>query len=582
MPASEAAQPPPRPASAPAALPEVRLGVATETGRRARNEDVAAACLATPGQRATHGIVAAIADGMGGAKGGRVAAEVTVRGFLDDYYAQPATLGVERAAAQVLAALNRWICAQGATDPALAGMATTFSALILLGSRAHVVHVGDSRIYRWRAEELACLTEDHTLKRPELSHVLYRAIGIEDALRLDHAVHVLRPHDRFLLCTDGVHGVLAEREIAALLAARQSPEETARSLTAAALAAGGRDNATALVLDVLAVPPPDRAGLESLLDVLPLGELPRLGARIDDFRLERVLADGRNSRLFRAIDERTGRPVVLKFPHPRLGEEPAQRAAFLREAWVAAHLRSPWLGEVLDFVPERRSRLYAVMPWYEGESLEQRLRRPPPLGLEEGIAIGLRLAKAAAALHRAGVVHRDIKPDNVLLERGGGLRLLDFGIARIKKLEEGPPGEVPGTPSYMAPELFAGASGDERSDIFALGVTLYRAFSGAFPYGEIEPFSRPRFGRPAPLARHRPDLPAWLDEVLTKAVAVDPAARFADMLEFAFALDSGPRTGPDPAHRRPLYARNPLLFWQALAAALFLLVLALLARSALA
>lgn len=562
-----------------AAVPEVRVGFSTETGRRAQNEDVAAACLATPGQRASHGIVAAIADGMGGAKGGRVAAEVAVRGFLDGYYTEPATLGVERAAARVLAALNRWICAQGAADPALAGMATTFSALILLGPRAHVVHVGDSRIYRWREEELTCLTEDHSLKRPELSHVLYRAIGIEEALRLDHAAHSLRPHDRFLLCTDGVHGALPARAIAALLAARQSPEETARGLTAAALAAGGRDNATALVLDVLAVPPPDRASLASLLDVLPLGELPQIGARIDDFRLERVLADGRNSRLFRAMDERSGRPVVLKFPHPRLRDEPAQRAAFLREAWVAAHLRSPWLGEVLDFVPERRSRLYAVMPCYEGESLERRLRRPPRLGAEEGVAIGLRLAKAVTALHRAGVIHRDIKPDNVLLEREGGLRLLDFGVARIRKLEEGPPADIPGTPSYMAPELFAGQPGDERSDIFALGVTLYRAFAGAYPYGEIEPFSHPRFGRPSPLTRHRPDLPAWLDEVLMRAVAVDPAERFADMLEFAFALESGPASGFDPAPRRPLYARNPLLFWQALAAALFLLVLVLLAHS---
>src|SRR5208283_1555122 len=121
---------------------------------------------------------------------------------------------------------------------------------------------------------------------------------------------------------------------------------------------------------------------------------------------------------------------------------------------------------------------------------------------------------------------------------------------------------------------------DERSDLFSLGVTIYRMFAGgAYPYGEIEPFSRPRFGRPAPLARLRPDLPVWLDPVLAKAIAPLPGDRTADAVELVFELENGLSRGSGAALRpRPLYARNPLLFWQAatlILAALLVAVLAL-------
>ena len=159
------------------------------------------------------------------------------------------------------------------------------------------------------------------------------------------------------------------------------------------------------------------------------------------------------------------------------------------------------------------------MPFYEGETLEQRLNRSPKLSLSEGIGIATKLARAVATLHRAGIIHRDIKPDNVILLTGGGLRLVDLGVARVPLLEDFPAQDIPGTASYMAPELFSGRAGDEFSDLYALGVTMYRTFTAAYPYGEIEPFSRPRFGKPVALSRYRPDLPAWLDAVIGKALA---------------------------------------------------------------
>ena len=557
---------------------QVRLGFSSQTGKRARNEDYVAALLGSPAQIAARGIVAAVADGLGGHKGGRQASELTIRSFFDGYAALPETLGVHRAVARALGPVNAWVHAQGRTDPALEGMATTLTALILLRRSAHVVHVGDCRLYRSSAGRLEQLTQDHTLGRGDLAHVLTRAVGLGDALRFDYAVIALRQHDRFLLCSDGVHGSLGDRRLRDLLADNAAPEVTAQAIVAAALDAGSSDNVTALVLDIVDLPPVDQAELRRFVETLPILALPVSGDCIDGFRLGEMISDGHYSRLFRAADGTPPRDIVLKFPHPKVAAEHTYRLAFVREAYVAVRVRSPWIGEIIEVQPDRQTRLYSVMPYYDGQTLEQRLKRKK-LDLAEGIGIAAKLARALVTLHRAGIIHRDLKPDNVILETSGGLRLVDLGVARVAKFEDFPVEDIPGTPSYMAPELFAGHPGDESSDLYALGVTLYRAFSAAYPYGEIEPFSRPRFAKAVPLSRHRPDLPAWLDAVLAKATAVKASERFGDVIEFAMELENGAAAGRSPfVARKPLYQRNPVRFWQGVSALLLLVLLIVLAR----
>jgi serine/threonine protein kinase len=253
----------------------------------------------------------------------------------------------------------------------------------------------------------------------------------------------------------------------------------------------------------------------------------------------------------------------------------------MRETWVAQKVRSPFVGKTLELADDRRSGIYVIMPFYEGETLERRLSRQPGISFSTGLDLALKLAKAVAALHRAGVIHRDIKPDNIIVEpfsqnEGTGLKLIDLGVARLPNMEDAlalnAPGnwDAPGTPSYMAPELFKGSPGDELSDQFAVGVTIYRMFTGRYPYGEIEPFSHPRFRNPAPLRARRPDLPAWLDQVIGRAVAVKPDERFHDVLELVFELEHGAMRAPPLATGpRPVYQRNPLAFWKAIAALLF-------------
>lgn len=554
---------------------QVRVGFVSETGKRAANEDYVAACLGQTGAF-NRDIVAAVADGVGGHKGGREAAELTVRCFFDAYYSLPETLGVRRIAARALEATNSWIYAQGRVDSRLSGMSCAFSSIILSRRTCHIIHIGDTRAYRLSEGRLERLTKDHVAGRGDLAHLLSRAIGFEDFARV--AVG-LRQHDRLLICSDGLHGVLGDDRLQVLLDERASPDETARALADAALVAGSSDNVTALVIDVVDLPPADRNELTHAIETLPILELPSSGETIDDFVLGEILSDGRYSRLFVAIDSRQNRKLVLKFPHPRVASEGSYRLAFVREAWVAARVRSLWIGEIIEVPAGRQTRLYSVMPLYEGETLEQRLKRAPQLSLGEGIRIATKLARAVATLHRAGIIHRDIKPDNVILLTAGGLRLVDLGVARVPLLEDFPAQDIPGTASYMAPELFSGRTGDESSDLYALGATVYRMFTAAYPYGEIEPFSRPRFGKPVSLSRYRPDLPAWLDAVIGKALHVDSRQRFGDVIEFAHELENGAMWAkPAVAARRSLYDRNPLLFWKILSASLIVLVAILLAH----
>src|SRR4029079_1430269 len=208
----------------------VGFGQASGRGGRDENQDYAACYVGTPRNQLTIGLLAALSDGMGGRKGGRVAAELAVRGFIDGCLGQPATVGISRIGARAADAVNRWIHTLGRSDPDLNGMACTLSALVLCGRSTHLVHVGDSRIYRLRDNVLTRLTTDHTLGAPGTSNALTRAGGAQDTLRVDHFKESVHLHDRYLLCSDGVHGVLSNRDIHSILAKRAAPEETAQRL----------------------------------------------------------------------------------------------------------------------------------------------------------------------------------------------------------------------------------------------------------------------------------------------------------------------------------------------------------------
>jgi serine/threonine protein phosphatase PrpC len=558
--------------SAPHRQDQLRIaaGFASSAGRRPDNQDFGGVDLGSPQERALQGVLAAVADGAGGGEGGRTASELAVRGFIDAYRSQSELVGVGAAAAAALEGYNRWLHAQAQIAPSLRGAAATFTAAVLRGRLATIVHVGDSRAWHFRLGHLALLTDDHAALTADGGQRLLRALGLEPNLRLDVKTQAIEAHDRLLLTTDGVHGALSWPALTELLGRRQDPQADAEAIVSAAVAAG-HDNATAVVIDILQTPAPDYSAITAAMAPLPMLAAPSVGETIDGFRLVRLIAENPTTRLFLAKDG--AELVALKFPRAEAFSS-GDRERFVRELFIGQRIAHPNIGAALQLAEGRQSRLYLAMPFHAGETLEDRLRRGPlPIG--DVIAIGAKVGRGLSALHRAGIAHRDIKPQNILLLDDGEVKIIDLGVARLAQaddldaLEEA---ETPGTVDFMAPELFEQGRGDALSDQYALGVTLYRMLTDRYPLGETPPGNRPLFGPAPPAARYRRDAPAWLDATVAKAIALKPQERFGDVAELVFELEHGKRRAAPLARARPLIERSPTLFWKLLCGLLALLL----------
>jgi serine/threonine protein kinase len=259
--------------------------------------------------------------------------------------------------------------------------------------------------------------------------------------------------------------------------------------------------------------------------------------------------------LYRVTDTHDQRTLVMKTLTPERGADPVERNQLLHESWIAKRAVARFFAQVVEVAPERRSALYYLQTWHAGATLGQWLLAGRHVSIPDALRMAISLVRATGALHRRSILHRDIKPENVHMGDDGEIRLLDFGVA-ISGLS--PPASVraqAGTPSYLAPELFGGGQVTTQSDLYAAGVTLYHLLTRKYPYGEIEPFQHPRFGDPISPVRYRPDIPAWLENVLLKAVARDPAARFETAEEFLLALERGAARPISPPTSTPLVER---------------------------
>ena len=559
----------------------VDLGHNSLPGQLPRNEDYCAAATPEGAELENKGILVAVADGVGGHANGREASEYCVRSLLADYYATPDTWSIPQALDKVILALNRWLYSHSRRARETAGMATTLSALVLRGRRYVIAHVGDTRIYRLRAGELTQLTNDHVWEHPELKNVLSRAVGLDAGLTVDFTDGDVAVHDVFLLASDGVWGTLGDARLAKLQDSTDNSETVSARITHAAADVGAQDNCTALVVRILELPPDGLRDTLARIGALPLPPRLKPGEVLDDLAVTEVLHESRVTLLYRVRAVASGQDFVLKTL--RAETDAADAAALAHEEWLARRVSSADIPQVVSW--PARAHLYYLMSWHEGATLARHLEQGRRFTTVEAADLATRTLKALGVLHRLAIVHRDIKPDNLHLGADGRLRLLDLGVAASDGQDAA---EIfneinnPGTPSFMAPELFAGTAANEVSDLYAVGVTLYHLLTRKYPYGEIEPFQTPRFGDPLPPTRYRPDIPEWLESVILKAVARDPTDRFETVEEFLLALERGAQRPLRVARRTPLLQRDPALGLKLLAlgslAVNLLLIFLLLAR----
>jgi serine/threonine protein phosphatase PrpC len=542
------------------------IGQSSLTGPRERNEDYVGIVTPDGEQLSVKGVLIAVADGVSGNAGGGEAAEMTVRTISADYYATPDTWQPHTALDKVLTAANRWVQSQANANRDMAGMATTLSLLILRGQRYYSAHVGDTRIYLLRDGTLKQLTTDHVWDRPDMRHVLKRAVGLDAHLTADFGEGNLQVGDIFALLSDGVWDSLGEQAIHAGLTKFDTPKLVAEYLTETALKKDSQDNSTAVIVKITDI------GKESLSDLIAGGKQllvpPKLKVAdiLDGFEVVEILHESRASLLYKVKNTDTNQLFVLKTLQPLLANDLDSCNALLNEEWLAKRVVSQYVPQILPLSTEKRSKLYYVMSWHEGATLQQRLDNGHHFTVAGTAKIGIELMRGLGALHRLSIIHRDIKPANVHVASDQRLRILDLGVAysmNVGKMDAMQDQILrnPGTPSFMAPELFEGAEANEQSDIYAAGVTLYHLLTRKYPHGEIEPFQHPKFGEPVALTRYRPDIPAWLDNVVQKAIARDLSKRFETAEEMLLALEHG-ELKPLTAQRTPLIARARLLKWQ--------------------
>ncbi|HEX5682753.1 MAG TPA: bifunctional protein-serine/threonine kinase/phosphatase [Ideonella sp.] len=537
---------------------EVDVGYSSERGPRERNEDFAGAVRAAPHESA-RGLIAAVADGVSTGGHGLEAAQTTVMGLLADYFAAPDTWETTVVLDRLIGAQNAWLANHNRRRPGDAAALTTLTALALQGQTWTLAHVGDTRAWLLRDGALLQLSQDHAFDHPDQRSRLTRAVGLDDGVRVDYAQGDARIGDVFVLTTDGVHGALKAKVLADLVHTPDA-QAAADALTQAAINAGSRDNATALVLRVTGL---DARQLDDELADgrrLPVPPLLKVGDTLDGLAITALIADTGVHRLYQARLPDSRALVALKTLHPTRASDPEERAMLAHEAWLGQRVAGDEAGGFVR-VHERRadaSALYTVFDWHHGRTLEQRMAAGERPAVGEVIEAALACTRALARLHRHGVVHRDIKPGNLHLGDDGAWRVLDLGVA-LSGRESAAQRELhAGTPSYMNPEQWDGRLPDAGSDLFALGVTLYQWLTGRLPYGEIEPYQSARYRRdPVAPSRIRPDVPIWLDHVLQKLVAREAAQRFETAEELLLALERGASRPLRAPGNTPLIKRDP-------------------------
>tara|TARA_R110002167_G_scaffold86963_2_gene235266 strand:- start:1424 stop:3157 length:1734 start_codon:yes stop_codon:yes gene_type:complete len=563
---------------------EVKFGGFSSKGVKAENQDAFAAFMPRDYSIESKGAVAAIADGVSVCTRAQEAAITCVTNFIEDYHQTPQTWTVKRAVSKVLHGLNRWC--HGQHDYEHGGhsqMITTFSGMVFKSASGFILHTGDSRISRLQRGEFEQLTTDHVSRQGQ-RNVLTRAIGLEPHLDVDFSTVELQLDDLFIFTSDGVHEFLSNKTLVALLQDQNlSLEERAKNIVDAALQVGSNDNLTCLLVLVNKLP---NASLnEHYRQITRLAMPPALepGMKLEGYKVIQTLFNGTRSSLYKVINEQDGKIYGLKIPSQNFADDPVFLSGFLREEWVGQHIKHHNVMAIYKRSEEAKF-MYHICEYIEGQTLRQWMFDNPKPSLEQVRNIVAQLVTALRVLQRKDMVHRDVKPENVMIDHQGQVKLIDFGTVLVNALAETnslPEEQVAlGAVHYIAPEYLLRQICDHQSDLFSVAVVIYEMLTGylpfkAFKYQDYVPNHYEEW-QYQPINKLRSDLPQWLDFTLRKALQPNSALRYEAFSELLTDLSQPNTAMLKTVQSQPLLQRNPLLFYQGLSVVQFLLILALL------
>lgn len=566
----------------------ISIGQHSEKGHKESNQDFHGALIPTGPALALKGIAIAIADGISTSSVSRIAAESAIKSFLTDYYCTSDAWSVKTAAQRVIGATNSWLHAetqrhQHASDMDR-GYVCTFTAMVLKSRLAHIFHIGDCRVSRLAGCTLEPLTEDHRFVVSSQQSYLSRALGAKPVVEIDYRAVPLRVGDFFVLSSDGVHEYVSGATIAkAINIHAEDLDHAARVIVEEALWAGSRDNLTVQIVRIDAVP--DGEAGEILADAVDLAPpaVPQAGGLLDGYRILHELHSSSRSHVYLALDTQTDTRVALKVPSIDLRHDRDYLRRFMMEEWIARRLNSPHVLKAL-LQSRKRSHLYVVSEYIEGQTLAQWMIDHPRPDREIVCAIAEQIARGLRAFHRLEMLHQDVRPHNIMIDKSGIVKIIDFGSTRVAGVVDSTPqadhNDILGTAQYAAPEYFLGERATWRSDLFSFGVIVYQMLTGQLPYGAEVPKTRSRSQQNrlsyVPASKINPQVPDWMDQALRKAVHPNPTERYGALSEFTFDLQQ-----PNPTLLGtaclPLAQRNPVVFWKCISGLLALAVILLLA-----
>ena len=573
------------------------IGQYSDKGRKEINQDFHGAYVPLEPQLSAKGIAIALADGISSSEVSHIASESAVKSFLEDYYCTSDAWSVKKSAQQVLTAANSWLHAQNQRSQFRydkdRGYVCTLSALVVKSATAHLFHAGDARIYRLRGASLEQLTTDHRVRVSQEVSYLARALGMNPHLELDYQALEVDEGDVFVLATDGVYEhVSAKRVVQAIRDHAADLNQAARTIVNEAFERGSGDNLTVQVVRVDALPKRNSDEILRQLTQLPLPPILEARALFDGYRIVREVHASSRSHVYLAVDseangqadDKSGARVILKTPSIDLQGDAGYLERFLMEEWIARRINSAHV--LKPCMPARkRNFLYITTEFIDGQTLTQWMIDNPHPALETVRGIIEQIARGLLAFHRMEMLHQDLRPQNIMIDTTGTVKIIDFGSTRVAGLmENAAPGErdaLLGTAQYTAPEYFLGESGTARSDHFSLAVIAYQMLCGQLPYGAEVAKTRTRAAQGKlqyqSVLDDKRDIPAWIDDVFRKALHPDPAKRYAELSEFTFDLRH-PNEAFLNKQRPPLLERNPGAFWKGVALAQAVVLALLLLR----
>ncbi|MGM5000553.1 protein kinase domain-containing protein [Tardiphaga sp. 538_B7_N1_4] len=565
----------------------ISIGQHSDRGRKDTNQDFHGALIPTEPLLSLKGIAVVIADGISSSAISGEASESAVKSFLTDYYCTSESWSVKTSAQRVIAATNSWLQSQTQRGryhyDKDRGYVCTLSAMVIRARAAHLFHVGDSRIYRVSDRALEQLTTDHRVVISSEQSYLARALGVNPQIEIDYQVLQIDDGDVFILATDGVYDFVSARFITSAIADHAGDlDAAARLIVDEAYAQNSPDNLTVQIVRIDAVP--DGEASDILMPQLPLPPLLEARAVFDGYRIVRELHGSSRSHIYLAVDVESGEQVVIKIPSIDLRDDPVYLKRFMIEEWVARRIDS---AHVLKPCRQSRKRnyLYIVAEFIEGQTLKQWMLDNPKPDLETVRGITEQIARGLQAFHRMEMIHQDIRPDNIMIDKTGTVKIIDFGSTRVNGVAEadspGKHSDILGTPQYTAPELFFGKRATSQSDLYALGTLTYQMLSGTLPYGaevaKATNAAQHRKLRYRSLLNNASDIPEWIDGVLRKAVHADPAKRYDELSEYVYDLRNPKAEFLNPS-TVPLLERNPNMVWKGLSLLLAITVIVLLSR----